>query len=262
MQPCSQLYEQRHGLVVGRAGAIGHPPKRHQHALGLCLDRKQGKKHRAPMAPARFCGSRCMCAYVDDDEGRKPLPPAPLARVLCQGLIDMTSATGQSDGKAPGGFLDPDRQAFGTDTGMGRRPKWVLFRLHGGMALSRKQGSAQYSRRRAAYDRDLRRHPMASGNGSGGAQEMMDGGEASNRLLDEIEADGRSGPRDVPEIGGRPVGRRPRRCAKRPMSWNEHRTWDTALCRWRLPYLRAFARVLGAHLHLKAAFGRPKAARR
>jgi len=77
---------------------------------------------------------------------------------LCQGESNMTkAATGQSRMESPAAFLTPDRQGLWAPTQGMAVAKWV-FRAWRQMALSRKQGAAQYSRD-VRVTADLRKAP-------------------------------------------------------------------------------------------------------
>jgi acyl-CoA dehydrogenase len=121
--------------------------------------------------------------------------------------------------------------------------------VHGGMGFIEETGAAQYSR-------DVRVTAIYEGtNGIQAmdlvARKMMDGGEAANRLLDEIEADAEAA-RDVfPNMTD--ALWQASETLREATDWlTEQSSMDTRFA-GAVPYLRAFARVLGAHMHLKAA---------
>jgi len=120
--------------------------------------------------------------------------------------------------------------------------------VHGGMGFIEETGAAQFAR-------DVRVTSIYEGTNGIQAMDLvgrklMDGGEAAFRLLQEIE-DGAEAARDrLPDLAN-------------PM-WNAAETLREAT-EWlvaqsaddrnagAVPYLRAFALVLGGHYHLKAA---------
>ena len=83
------------------------------------------------------------------------------------------------------------------------------------------------------------------------ARKMMDGGEAAGRILDEIEAHAEAARTDLPELA--------EAVWQASESLRETTEWLVAQSDLQerfagsVPFLRAFARVLGGHMHLKAA---------
>ncbi|WP_425051457.1 acyl-CoA dehydrogenase [Psychromarinibacter sp. S121] len=161
--------------------------------------------------------------------------------------IDMANATGEADWKTRAAFLTPITKAYGTDTGVTVAELGV--QVHGGMGYIEETGAAQYYR-------DVR--VTAIYEGTNGIQamdlvgrKMMDGGECAYRLLDEIQS-----------------------CAEESrgvMADLAQEVWDAAenlreTTEWlagqemserfavAVPFLKAWARVLGAHYLLRAAF--------
>ncbi len=160
--------------------------------------------------------------------------------------IDMARATGDENWRARSAFLTPIAKAFGTDTGIAIANEGI--QVHGGMGFVEETGAAQYLR-------DARVTSIYEGtNGIQAmdlvARKMMDGGEAAYRLLDEIEgaaeeARGRMG--DLAEAlwGAAET-------LREATEWLVAQDMQDRFA-GAVPYLRAFARVLGAHFHLKAA---------
>jgi len=158
----------------------------------------------------------------------------------------MARATGTAEWAARAALLTPICKAFGTDTGM--KCAEIGVQVHGGMGYIEESGAAQFAR-------DVR--VTAIYEGTNGIQamdlvgrKMADGGEAAHRLLDEIEA-GAVATRGY--------------CAE-----TAQRLWDNVealreATDWiaaagmqdrfagATAYLRAFARVLGGHVHLACA---------
>ena len=79
---------------------------------------------------------------------------------------------------------------------------------------------------------------------------MMDGGDAVYRLLDEIEADAELARKSLPEIGDAVWGAA--ETLREATEWLIAQPVDQRFA-VAVPYLRAFARVIGGHFHLKAA---------
>ncbi len=238
-------------LGVGGQG-IGTAEAAYQHALGYALDRKQG---RSPVAGGTG-------TILDHADVRRMLMTmkadifaARAIALSCAVAIDMAHATGDSDWSARAALLTPITKAFGTDTGIAVAEMGV--QVHGGMGFIEETGAAQFSR-------DVRVTAIYEGtNGIQAmdlvARKMMDGGEAANRLMDEIEADAEAARAHLPELA-EPVWQA---CE----SLRETTEWLTAQSDLNtrfagaVPYLRAFARVLGGHYHLRAAMADPSGAR-
>ncbi len=223
---------------------VGQAEGAYQHALAFAMERKQG---RSPIANGTG-------TIIDHADVRRMLATmkaetygARAIALACAVAIDMGHATGDGDWKARAAFLTPIAKAFGTDIGC--EVAHMGVQVHGGMGFIEETGAAQYSR-------DVR--VTAIYEGTNGIQSMdlvarklMDGGEAAYRLLDEIEADAEAARGELPELAA--------------SVWNSAETLREAT-EWMLaqddlndrfagsvPYLRAFARVLGGHYHLKSA---------
>ncbi|MFK7746745.1 MAG: acyl-CoA dehydrogenase [Roseobacter sp.] len=227
-------------LGVGGQG-IGVAEAAYQHALAYATDRKQGRS-----APSG--------TIIDHADVRRMLTSMKAdvfaARAIglsCAFAIDMAQATGGADWKARAALLTPIAKAFGSDTGIAVSETGV--QVHGGMGFVEETGAAQFCR-------DVRVTAIYEGtNGIQAmdlvARKMMDGGEAAFALLDEIEAfaeEARAQHTDLAE----PVWQA---CE----SLRETTEWLVAQADMNdrfagaAPYLKAFARVMGGYLHLKAA---------
>ena len=230
-------------LGVGEQG-IGVAEGAYQHALAYALDRKQGKT-----STADGTGS-----IVDHADVRRMLMTmkadtfaARAIALSCAVAIDMTNATGEADWKSRAAFLTPIAKAFGTDTGIAVSETGV--QVHGGMGVIEETGAAQYCR-------DVRVTAIYEGtNGIQAmdlvARKMMDGGDAAYRLLDEIEADAEAAREAFPNMAD--AVWQASETLREATEWLVSQTDLDNRFAGAVPYLRAFARVLGAHLHLKAA---------
>ena len=230
-------------LGVGVQG-IGQAEGAYQLALAFALERKQG---RSPVQGGTG-------TIVDHADVRRMLATmkaeifAARAIALACGVAgDMARATQDTGWAARAAFLTPIAKAFGTDIGC--EVAHMGVQVHGGMGFIEETGAAQFSR-------DVR--VTAIYEGTNGIQSMdlvarklMDGGEAAYRLLDEVQAEAEAARGVRPELA---TG-----------------VWDAAenlreTTEWLLsvddindrfagsvPYLRAYARVLGGYFHLKAA---------
>jgi len=232
-------------LGVGVQG-IGSAEGAMQHALAYALERKQGR------TPVGETGT-----IIDHADVRRMLVTmkaetfAARAIALANAVaIDMTTATGDADWKARAALLTPITKAYGTDTGITVAELGV--QVHGGMGYIEETGAAQYFR-------DAR--VTAIYEGTNGIQAMdlvgrklMDGGEAAYRLLDEIQSDAeaaRNGFTDMAQAVWDAT-----ETLRETTEWLVAQDMNDRFA-GAVPYLRAFARVLGGHYHLKAALADP-----
>ncbi len=214
-----------------------------QAALAHAMERRQG---RSPIEGGTG-------AIVDHADVRRMLltmkaetAAARAIALACAVAADMATATGAADWKARAALLTPIVKVYGTKAGI--RVAELGVQVYGGMGYIEEAGAAQYAR-------DVR--VTAIYEGTNGIQamdlvgrKMADGGEAASRLLDEVEAGAEAARAAQPDLA--------------------QRVWDAAetlreTTEWlaaqdlserfggAVPYLHAFARVLGAHFLLKAA---------
>jgi len=230
-------------LGVGAQG-IGVGDAAYQHALSYAQDRKQGKT-----APAG--GADTILGHADVRRMLVTMKAdifAARAISVCNSVaIDMASATKDPAWIARAALLTPISKAFGTDTGVAVAD--LGLQIHGGMGFIEETGAAQFSR-------DVRITPIYEGtNGIQAmdlvARKMMDGGEAAFALLDEIEEEVEQARALFPRLAVDVW----QACE----SLREATEWLIAQKDMQdrfagaVPYLGAFARVLGPHLPLKAA---------
>ncbi|KAB2884022.1 MAG: acyl-CoA dehydrogenase [Albidovulum sp.] len=166
--------------------------------------------------------------------------------LACAVATDMAQATGEDDWRARAAFLTPIAKAYGTDVGCDVSS--TAMQVHGGMGYVEETGVAQFWR-------DVR--VTAIYEGTNGIQamdlvgrKMMDGGEAAYRLLEEIEAGAEAARACLPDLAGAVWS-----AAETLREATEAMAGRAMPDRFAgaVPYLRAFARVLGAHFHLRAA---------
>ena len=164
----------------------------------------------------------------------------------CATALDLAKATGDADWSARAALLTPIAKAYGTDTGC--RVADAAVQVHGGMGYIEESGAAQYLR-------DVRITPIYEGTNGIQAMDlvgrkMMDGGAAAHALLDEVQDEARKHSQLFPE--------------RSELVWTAAQSLSEATLRLiemeltdrnagAVPYLSAFARVLGAHYHLRAA---------
>ncbi|NHQ73599.1 acyl-CoA dehydrogenase [Roseovarius gahaiensis] len=230
-------------LGVGGQG-IGVAEGAYQHALAYALDRIQG---RTPIDGGTG-------AIVDHADVRRMLmtmkADAFAARAIalaCAVAIDMETATGTAEWAARAAFLTPIAKAFGTDTGIAVADMGV--QVHGGMGYIEETGAAQYLR-------DVRVSAIYEGtNGIQAmdlvARKLSDGGEAAHALIDEIEAQAEAARSTLPDLA-EPVWQASE-TLREGLDWMLARSDLNQRFAGAVPFLRAFARVLGAHYHLAAA---------
>jgi alkylation response protein AidB-like acyl-CoA dehydrogenase len=226
-------------LGVGAQG-IGIAEAAFQHALAYARDRKQGKAPGTGTIVEHADVRRMLTAMKADIFAARSIAYA------CATAIDMGHATGDADWSARAAFLTPIAKAFGTDVGIAVADAGV--QVHGGMGFIEETGAAQYLR-------DARITSIYEGtNGIQAmdlvARKMMDGGEAAYRLLDEIEGAAEAARSTLPELAEAAWG-----AAETLRETTEWLVGEDLNDRFAgaAPYLRAFARVLGGHYHLKAA---------
>jgi hypothetical protein len=224
---------------VGTQG-IGVAEAAFQQALAYAMDRRQGR------APGRgtiveHADVRRMLATM-----KAEIFAARAIALSCAVAIDMATATGDAEWRVRAAFLTPIAKSFGTDTGVDMANLGV--QVHGGMGFIEDTGAAQYAR-------DVR--VTAIYEGTNGIQAMdlvgrklMDGGEAAFRLLDEI-GEGAERARATQEGLAEAVWQAAE-SLRETTEWLLTRPAEdrNAVA---VPYLRAFARVLGGHAHLAAA---------
>ncbi len=222
-------------LGVGVQG-VGVAEAAFQQALSYATDRKQGG-----VAIIEHADVRRMLATMRADTFS-----ARAIALSCAVASDMARATGAAEWAARAAFLTPIAKAFGTDIGC--EVAQTGIQVHGGMGFIEETGAAQYAR-------DVRVTPIYEGTNGIQAMDLtgrklMDKGDAAFRLLAEVQAGAQAARAAHPDLA--------------------HDVWqaaeglrdatDALLAQspqdrfaGAVPYLRAFARVLGAHYHLAAA---------
>tara|TARA_R110002049_G_scaffold29972_2_gene102034 strand:+ start:121079 stop:122809 length:1731 start_codon:yes stop_codon:yes gene_type:complete len=236
-------------LGVGEQG-IGAAEGAYQLALSFALERKQG----------RALTEGGTGTIVDHADVRRMLLSmkadifaARAIALSCAYASDMARAEAGKHWQARAAFLTPITKAFGTDTGIAVAEMGV--QVHGGMGFIEETGAAQFSR-------DVR--VTAIYEGTNGIQamdlvgrKMMDGGDAANRLLDEIQADSEAARDTFPRMTD--ALWQASETLREATDWMVAQTEMNNRFAGAVPYLRAFARVLGGHLHLKAAIAEKNA---
>ena len=226
-------------LGVGVQG-VGVAEGAYQHALAYALDRRQGTAGGSG-AIVEHADVRRMLATM-----KAEVFAARAIALACAVAIDMGRATDEADWQARAAFLTPIAKAYGTDTGISVAQAGI--QVHGGMGFIEETGAAQYLR-------DVR--VTAIYEGTNGIQamdlvgrKMMDGGEAAYRLLEEVEAGAEAARGLLPDLAGEvwAAAETLREATEALVAAPMEARFGAAV-----PYLRAFALVLGADAHLKAA---------
>lgn len=236
-------------LGVGMQG-VGVAEAAYQHAHAYAMERVQGRTNGPTGAIIDHADVRRMLTEMKAD-----IFASRAIGLACAMAIDMAEATGDAAYAARAAVLTPIAKAFGSDVGNEVAYKGV--QIFGGMGFVEETGAAQFMR-------DARITPIYEGtNGIQAmdlvARKMMDGGEAAGRLMDEIEA----GAEKARDVFPRMADAVWQACE----TLREATEWLTAQKDMNdrfagaVPYLRAFARVLGASLHLQAAVADPKGPR-
>ncbi|MCI2395810.1 acyl-CoA dehydrogenase [Aliiroseovarius sediminis] len=231
-------------MGVGVQG-YGVGERAYQEALAYALERKQG---RTPLGEA---GTGAIIDFADVrrmlTQMRTELFAARSMGMSLALAIDMARATGDEEWKARAALLTPIVKAYGTEVGM--LVSHLGVQVHGGMGFIEETGAAQHSR-------DVR--VTAIYEGTNGIQamdlvgrKMMDGGEAAFRLLDEIEAQAEAARADFPNMTEAVWSAAEE--LRETTEWMVEQSDMQDRFAGAVPFLMGFARVLGAHYHLRAA---------
>jgi hypothetical protein len=167
--------------------------------------------------------------------------------LACAHAIDMSDGEGDGPWAARAAFLTPIAKAFGTDTGIAVADMGI--QVHGGMGYVEETGAAQFLR-------DVRVTAIYEGTNGIQAMDLVarkfaDGGDAAFALIDEIEARAEAARALLPDIAGAVWSAA--ETLREATEWLVARDDTEDRFAGAVPYLRAVARVLGAHVHLIAA---------
>ena len=219
---------------------IGVAEASYQHALAYALDRKQGKAGGTGTIVEHADVRRMLASMKADTFAARAIVMANAV------ATDMTTATGDAAWKARAALLTPISKAFGTDVGI--EVAELGIQTHGGMGFIEETGAAQYLR-------DVRVTAIYEGtNGIQAmdlvARKMMDGGDAAFALLDEIEAFAENAKTTQPDLAE--AVWQSCETLRETTEWLIEQEMTDRFA-GAVPYLRAFARVLGGYYHLLAA---------
>ena len=234
-------------LGVGAQG-IGLAEAALQHALDYARSRHQGRTPLGDGPIVDHADVRRMLAQM-----RAEVFAARAIALACGVAIDMARATGDAGWTARAALLTPIAKAYGTDIGV--EVASLGIQVFGGMGYIEETGAAQFLR-------DARITPIYEGTNGIQAMDLVgrklaDGGEEAFRLLQEIEDFAESARATQPDLAGLVWAA--------AESLREGTEWMLAQSMTdrgagAVAFLRAFARVLGAHLHLRAAVAAPDTA--
>jgi alkylation response protein AidB-like acyl-CoA dehydrogenase len=227
-------------LGVGVQG-IGVAEGAFQQALAHATERRQGRTGGSGTI-AEHADVRRMLATMKAD-----IFAARAIAVACAHAIDMAADDPDGEAAARAAFLTPIAKAFGTDTGISVASEAI--QVQGGMGFIEETGAAQFLR-------DVRVTAIYEGTNGIQAMDLVgrkfkDGGEAAFRLIDEIEDDAEAARAVLPALA-KPVWAAAE-TLREATEWMIARTDADDRFAGAVSYLRAFARVLGAHYHLRAA---------
>jgi hypothetical protein len=232
-------------LGVGVQG-IGLGEAAFQQALDWATTRRQG----AAPSIAEYPDVRRMLAGMKAD-----LFSARAIALDCAVALDMAEATGAAQWAARAAFLTPIAKAFGTDTGHAVAQEAI--QVHGGIGYIEETGAAQFAR-------DAR--VLCIYEGTNGIQaldlvgrKLADGGEAAGRLIDEVVEVAARARATFPDLA-EPVWQAAEGLREGTDALLARAPSDRGA--GAVPYLRAFARTLGARAHLQAALAGDDARRR
>ncbi len=231
-------------MGVGVQG-YGVGERAYQEALAYALERKQG---RTPLGDA---GNGTIVDFADVrrmlTQMRAELFAARSMALSLALALDMARATGDEEWTARAALLTPIVKAYGTETGI--LVSQLGVQVHGGMGYIEETGAAQHSR-------DVR--VTAIYEGTNGIQAMdlvgrklMDGGEAAFRLLDEIESQAEAARAEFPNMTEAVWSAA--EDLRETTEWMVEQSDMQDRFAGAVPFLMGFARVLGAHYHLRAA---------
>ncbi len=231
-------------LGVGAQG-VGVAEAALQKAVAFAQDRIQGATAEGVSGIIGHADVRRMLA-----EARAEVFAARAIALACAVAIDMANATGDAAWQARAALLTPIAKAYGTDTGC--KVADTGIQIHGGMGFIEETGAAQFLR-------DARITTIYEGTNGIQAMDLvgrklMDNGEAAFRLIGEIEATAANARAALPDLANDlwQAAETLRETTEALLGQEMNDRFSGAV-----PYLRAFALVLGSAFHLRAAAADP-----
>ena len=231
--------------VAGQGIAISEAAT--QAAADYAMARKQGRTPFGKTAIIDHADVRRMLGQM-----RAETFAARAIALTCAVAIDMARATGDAAWAARAAFLTPIAKAYGSD--IGAEVAHMGVQVHGGMGVIEETGVAQFCR-------DVRVTSIYEGTNGIQAldlvgRKMADGGAAAFALMDQIAGVAALAGDELAgdELGGA-LGQANAALRAATQVLLAQDAQDRAA--GAVGYVRAFARVLGASLHLKAAMADP-----
>ena len=231
-------------LGVGAQG-VGVAEAALQKAVAYAQDRVQGATAEGAPGIIGHADVRRMLA-----EARAEVFAARAIALACAVAIDMGTATDDPAWQARAAFLTPIAKAYGTDTGC--RVADTGVQVHGGMGFIEETGAAQFLR-------DARITAIYEGTNGIQAMDLVgrklaDNGEAAFRLIGEAEGTAAAARASLPDLANDlwQAAETLREATEALLALDLNDRFAGAV-----PYLRAFALVLGSAYHLKAALADP-----
>ena len=231
-------------LGVGAQG-VGVAEAALQKAVAYAQDRVQGATAEGAPGIIGHADVRRMLA-----EARAEVFAARAIALACAVAIDRGTATDDPAWQARAAFLTPIAKAYGTDTGC--RVADTGVQVHGGMGFIEETGAAQFLR-------DARITAIYEGTNGIQAMDLVgrklaDNGEAAFRLIGEAEGTAAAARASLPDLANDlwQAAETLREATEALLALDLNDRFAGAV-----PYLRAFALVLGSAYHLKAALADP-----
>jgi alkylation response protein AidB-like acyl-CoA dehydrogenase len=231
--------------VAGQGIAIAEAAT--QAATDYAMARKQGRTPFGKTAIIDHADVRRMLGQM-----RAETFAARAIALTCAVAIDMARATGDAAWAARAAFLTPIAKAYGSD--IGAEVAHMGVQVHGGMGVIEETGVAQFCR-------DVRVTSIYEGTNGIQAldlvgRKMADGGAAAFALMDQIAGVAALAGDELAgdELGGA-LGQANAALRAATQVLRAQDAQDRAA--GAVGYVRAFARILGASLHLKAAMADP-----
>ena len=230
-------------LGVGGQG-IGAAEGAYQHALTYAKTRKQGSTN-VPKG---------IGTILDHADVRRMLLTMKADIFAARSLaletavsIDLSNASSDGGWKSRAAFLTPIAKSFGTETGC--RVAELGVQVHGGMGFIEESGAAQYYR-------DVRVTTIYEGTNGIQAMDLvgrklMDGGGAAFSLVDDIQKTVKTCPEDFSAIANEVM--LASEALREAIKWMCSQKNINDRFAGAVPFLNAFARVLGGYFHLKSA---------
>ena len=230
-------------LGVGFEG-VGVAEAATQKALAYALERAQG---RAPIPDPHG-------TIIDHADVRRMLATMRAHTFAARAIglatahaIDLARATGDADQAARAALLTPIAKAYGTWAG--KTAADIGIQVHGGMGYIEETGAAQFLR-------DVRVTEIYEGTNGIQAidlvgRKLADGGKAAMAMLADVARTAAMAEERLPDLAAQLAAAEAGMAAA--TRWMLERDDINDRFAGAMPYLMAFAHVLGGHFHLKAA---------